>query len=350
MSSIPLEQVAEYLFEPLSKAMKDNDPYVRKTAALAVAKLHELSPEATIDNGLITMLSELACDSNQAVVANAVAAMLDIAKRQQKKPEFTEQIFNSIMAAIAECHEWGLVTLLESIVYLEPQDQYQAIAGLEKVATKLQHANAAVVINSIKAILHLIKYVPEETRIQYTRRITPPFVTLLSTESYEIQYLTLRCVASVLAAYPNYLRFDIRVFLPKYHDPLYVKHEKLDLLLQIADDQNAPLILAELKDYCFSEVDAFFVKKCVKCIGKIGIKLLNHAGLAVQTLVELVKKVGGESDDQDPEKQVYVDTEAKLNETSYTAVAQEALVAIRDTIRCYPGYFEKAIVPVLSAV
>ena len=137
MSSIPLEQVAEYLFEPLSKAMKDNDPYVRKTAALAVAKLHELSPEATIDNGLLTMLSELACDSNQAVVANAVAAMLDIAKRQQKKPEFTEQIFNSIMAAIAECHEWGLVTLLESIVYLEPQDQYQAIAGLEKVATKL---------------------------------------------------------------------------------------------------------------------------------------------------------------------------------------------------------------------
>lgn len=90
MSSIPLEQVAEYLFEPLSKAMKDNDPYVRKTAALAVAKLHELSPEATIDNGLLTMLSELACDSNQAVVANAVAAMLDIAKRQQKKPEFTE--------------------------------------------------------------------------------------------------------------------------------------------------------------------------------------------------------------------------------------------------------------------
>lgn len=45
-----------------------------------------------------------------------------------------------------------------------------------------------------------------------------------------------------------------------------------------------------------------------------------------------------------------MDTEARLNETSYTAVAQEALVAIRDTIRCYPGYFEKAIVPVLSAV
>lgn len=96
-----------------------------------------------------------------------------------------------------------------------------------------------MVINCIKVILILIRYVDEETRLQYTRRITPPFVTLLSTESNEIQYLTLRCASSVIAAYPDYLKFDLRVFLPKYHDPLYVKYEKLDLILQIATDENA---------------------------------------------------------------------------------------------------------------
>lgn len=113
------------------------------------------------------------------------------------------------------------------------------------------------------------------------RRITPPFITLLSTESYEVQYLTIRCASSVVAAFPNYLKFDLRIFLPKYHDPLYVKYEKLDLLLQICTDENAQLILNELRDYCFSEVDQIFVKKCVRTIGKVGIKLVNQAGIAV---------------------------------------------------------------------
>jgi len=62
-------------------------------------------------------------------------------------------------------------------------------------------------------------------------------------------------------------------------------------------------------------------------------------------LVKKVKNSDGEAEDG----QVYVDTTG-INETSYTAVAQEALVAIRDTIRCYPGYFEGAIVHVLTAI
>lgn len=91
--------------------------------------------------------------------------MLDIAKRTNQQPAFTETIFNSILAAIAECNEWGLVQLLEAIVYLQPKDQYEAQAAIEKLTTKLQHANSAVVINSIKGILHLVKFVEEDTRM-----------------------------------------------------------------------------------------------------------------------------------------------------------------------------------------
>lgn len=51
----------------------------------------------------------MCCDSNQAVVANATSAMLDIAKRTAQTPAFSETVFNSILAAIAECNEWGVV-------------------------------------------------------------------------------------------------------------------------------------------------------------------------------------------------------------------------------------------------
>jgi AP-1 complex subunit beta-1 len=186
MSAIPLQQMAEYLVEPLTKAMKDSDPYVKKVAALAAAKLHEISPEACANNGVLQILSDMATDQNQAVVANAIAAIMDIARRTGQKPNLTENIYSCVMAAIAECNEWGLVQLLETIPFIVPTDQYMAISALEKISTKLQHANAAVVINSIRAILHLIKYVEEDTRLQYVRRITPSFITLLSTESTEV--------------------------------------------------------------------------------------------------------------------------------------------------------------------
>lgn len=78
MSSVNLPQVAEYLAEPLSKAMIDTDPYVRKTAALAVAKLYTVAPAICEETGILAKLNDLVCDSNHMVVSNAVAAILSV--------------------------------------------------------------------------------------------------------------------------------------------------------------------------------------------------------------------------------------------------------------------------------
>ena len=44
MGCIGIEQMVEYLTGPLIGAMDDEDPYVRKTAALCVAKVYEIDP------------------------------------------------------------------------------------------------------------------------------------------------------------------------------------------------------------------------------------------------------------------------------------------------------------------
>jgi len=49
LGSIGIEAVLDYLVEPLKDSMNDEDPYVRKTAALCVAKIHEISPERAED-------------------------------------------------------------------------------------------------------------------------------------------------------------------------------------------------------------------------------------------------------------------------------------------------------------
>ena len=64
MGCLRAEKIVAYLLDPLKKGLMDNDPYVRKTAALCVAKLFDLNPTITIDNGLITILQDMLADRN----------------------------------------------------------------------------------------------------------------------------------------------------------------------------------------------------------------------------------------------------------------------------------------------
>ena len=41
----------------------------------------------------------------------------------------------------------------------------------------------------------------------------------------------------------------MKVFYCKYNDPVYVKLEKIDVLVKVADEKNVDGILGELKEY-----------------------------------------------------------------------------------------------------
>ena len=63
MGCIRVERITEYLCEPLERALKDEDPYVRKTAARCVAKLHDISPDLVKDRGFLDLLRDLVADA-----------------------------------------------------------------------------------------------------------------------------------------------------------------------------------------------------------------------------------------------------------------------------------------------
>jgi len=50
MGCIRIERITEYLCESLKTALSDDDPYVKKTAATAVAKLYMTSPRLVKDH------------------------------------------------------------------------------------------------------------------------------------------------------------------------------------------------------------------------------------------------------------------------------------------------------------
>ena len=81
MSYIAVPEVLLALVEPLRHCLKDRDPYVRKTAAICVAKLYVHDRRIVEKHDFLTLLRDLLGDTNPTVVANAVAALTEISER-----------------------------------------------------------------------------------------------------------------------------------------------------------------------------------------------------------------------------------------------------------------------------
>src|SRR5207302_8858098 len=79
----------------------------------------------------------------------------------------------------------------------------------------------------------------------------------------------------------------MRVFFCKYNDPPYVRLEKLEIMIRIANEKNVDQLLSELKEYAL-EVDMDFVRRAVRAIGQCAIKIDSAASKCVNVLLELI--------------------------------------------------------------
>lgn len=85
MGCLRAEKIIDYLCDPLQKCLRDENPYVRKTAALCVAKLYDLKPELVIDNGFLDQLREMISDSNPMVSAQISYQYLSLIKQPGRR-------------------------------------------------------------------------------------------------------------------------------------------------------------------------------------------------------------------------------------------------------------------------
>ncbi|CEL96292.1 unnamed protein product [Vitrella brassicaformis CCMP3155] len=318
MGCIRLEQITEYLVEPLRRCCKDQDPYVRKTAAICIAKLYDISPELVEDQGFIDILKDMLSDGNPMVVANSVAALSEISESAGKNVlPMNENTISKLLAALNECTEWGQVFILDAIATHTPTSARDAESILERVTARLSHANAAVVMSAIKVVMRFLDRITNtETIRSLQRKLSPPLVTLLSAEP-EIQYVALRNINLIVQRRPTILATEVKMFFCKYNDPVYVKMEKLDIMVRLASERNIDQILMELKEYA-TEVDVDFVRKSVRAIGRCAIKLDRAAERCINVLLDLI-------------------------ETRVNYVVQEAIVVIKDIFRKYPNRYESII-------
>lgn len=289
MGCLRVDKVLDYLCEPLCRSLKDENAYVRKTAAICAAKVCELAPELAEENGFVETLREMLQDSNPTVLANVVAALSDV---QAHRPELGALEIDSRLAArlasvLNDCTEWGQVVILDALVQYQPGGATEAAQYIERILPRLQHANSSVVLSAVKLILVYWELLPAGHDLDdlLYRKLAPPLVSMLSSPP-EVQYVVLRNISLILRRRRAILAQGVRVFFCKFNDPLYIKLEKLEIIELLADEDNCEQVLGELKEYA-REVDLDFARKAVQSMAHCAIRIPLAAPRTFALLEEL---------------------------------------------------------------
>lgn len=330
MGCIRVARMVDYMEIPLRRTLADDNPFVRKTAAICVAKLFDLNPEMCIELGFFDTLKKLSQDSNPMVVANALNALHEIKDMNTdlllKALEVDTDLVKMLLACLNECSEWGRITILSYLAEYKAASPDETLHLIERVIPQLQHVNPSVVLSSIKVVVHHLDGLSNEVQKKsFLKKLSAPMVSLVSLPIPEAQYVGLKNIRIILEKYPSCLSKELRVFFIKYSDPLYLKLEKLDILVRLAADSNSVLLLSELKEYAM-EFEPTLVTKAVNAIGAVAIKLADCVIPAVNLLVDLMEQRGGEF------------------------IINESLVILTQILRRYPGRNDLVtlIVPVIS--
>ena len=313
MGCIRVPMIVSYLCETLTTCFKDVDAYVRKTAALCVAKLYATSPNLVKENGFITTLHDLLKDSNAIVVANSLTALNEISILSGvNQLQIKSKVLRRILSAIPEANEWGQVSILDALVLFRPKKASQAEDIIEGVLPRLSHANPSVVMSAIKVILKFMDNIENIEKVRnYCKKISNSLMSVMMA-SPEIQYVLLRGLHAIVQKRPMLLDKDFKFFFVQYNDPIYVKLEKVDILYKLCDNKNFEAIISEFTSYSLTEVNPELVHKSIRYIGYIGYKFEKSLDLCVDSISKIL--------DND-------------NEEAIT----EGIIVARDLMRKYKG-------------
>ena len=106
ISYVHVKEFVEGTVPNLKRLMEDGDPYVRKTAAITVAKIYDHDKKLVESSDLIDRLNRMLKDENSTVIASALAALADIWERNENiKLTIDYPSASKIVSILPDCNE-----------------------------------------------------------------------------------------------------------------------------------------------------------------------------------------------------------------------------------------------------
>lgn len=325
LCSLRVENLVEYLVGPLGSGLNDSNSYVRTVAAVGVLKLYHISASTCIDADFPAMLKHLMLnDPDAQVVANCLSALQEIWSLEASKSEevvrerevlLSKTVVYYLLNRIKEFSEWAQCIVLELVAKYVPSDSNEIFDIMNLLEDRLQHANGAVVLATIKLFLQLTLSMTDVHQQVY-ERIKAPLLTLVSSGSPEQSYAVLSHLHLLVMRAPFIFSSDYKHFYCQYNEPFYVKKLKLEMLTAVANESNTYEIVTELCEYA-ANVDIPIARESIRAVGKIALQQYDVNAI--------------------------VDRLLQFLEMEKDYVTAETLVLVKDLLRKYPQWSHDCI-------
>ncbi|XP_042387028.1 beta-adaptin-like protein A [Zingiber officinale] len=325
LCSLRVPNLVEYLVSPLSSGLEDGSPYVRMVAVLGVLKLYHISATTCFDSDFPASLKNLMLtDSDAQVVANCLFVLQEIWNLEANKSEeanreretlLSKQTIYYLLNRIKEFNEWAQCLILELISKYIPSDSNDIFDIMNLLEDRLQHANGAVVLATIKVFLHLTMSMTDVHQQVY-ERLKAPLLTLVGSGSSEQSYAVLSHLHLLVMRAPMLFSSDYKHFYCQFSDPSYIKKLKLEMLTAIANESNTYEIVTELCEYA-GNVDVPIARESIRAVGKIALQQYDVNAI--------------------------VDRLLQFLEMEKDYVTAETLVLVKDLLRKYPQWSHDCI-------
>ncbi|KAL8196688.1 hypothetical protein R6Q57_024603 [Mikania cordata] len=325
LGSLRVPNLVEYLVGPLGAGLKDGNSYVRMVAAVGVLKLYHISASTCMDADFPALLKHLMLnDPDSQVVANCLSALQEIwgleassseEAAREREALISKPIIYYLLNRIKEFSEWAQCTVLELVSNYTPPDSNEIFDIMNLLEDRLQHANGAVVLATIKLFLQLTLSMTDVHQQVY-ERIKAPLLTLVSSGSPEQSYAVLSHLHLLVMRAPMLFASDYKHLYCQYNEPFYVKKLKLEMLTAVANESNTYEIVTELCEYA-ANVDIPIARESIRAVGKIALEQYDVNAI--------------------------VDRLLQFLEMEKDYVTAETLVLVKDLLRKYPQWSHDCI-------
>ncbi|KAL8256295.1 hypothetical protein R6Q59_031362 [Mikania micrantha] len=325
LGSLRVPNLVEYLVGPLGAGLKDGNSYVRMVAAVGVLKLYHISASTCMDADFPALLKHLMLnDPDSQVVANCLSALQEIwgleassseEAAREREALISKPIIYYLLNRIKEFSEWAQCTVLEVVSKYAPPDSNEIFDIMNLLEDRLQHANGAVVLATIKLFLQLTLSMTDVHQQVY-ERIKAPLLTLVSSGSPEQSYAVLSHLHLLVMRAPMLFASDYKHLYCQYNEPFYVKKLKLEMLTAVANESNTYEIVTELCEYA-ANVDIPIARESIRAVGKIALEQYDVNAI--------------------------VDRLLQFLEMEKDYVTAETLVLVKDLLRKYPQWSHDCI-------
>uniref|UniRef100_A0A3Q4BPS6 Beta-adaptin appendage C-terminal subdomain domain-containing protein n=1 Tax=Mola mola TaxID=94237 RepID=A0A3Q4BPS6_MOLML len=267
MTNLRLPSLVEYVEQPLTAGLRDRAACVRRVAVLGLAKLHNLQPNSDIDAAVVNELYGLLRDPDPVVMVNCLRALEEILK-QEGGVAINKPITHHLLNRLKDTDVWGQCEVLRILQRYQPQSEDELFDILSLLDASLVSPHLLVMAATLNLFFSLCFTLPAVC-LAALERVHVPLLAACGSVSREMRFTALCHIQLLLRSLPGLMGVHYKRFFCGYAEPAYIKQRKMQVLVELVNDENVEILLDELKGYC-TDVNTDTAQAAISALGRIG--------------------------------------------------------------------------------